>query len=336
MVAVTAKDRMPPLYIAGSQTCWYLVAILLARILSAVSLHAERDDNSSGNIRMLDTPAPRVLEDKPEVRAPDRFSKLVLAAAERAMGCVSEKDRPDGLACVLGSAFGTRATMEDWLLSTVEGRANPSLFPATASAVSLGHLARIFDITKSVGIVNAASPLPTALEWIRSGRESTVLVVATEELRGGAPDLLAATCQGSVFAEASAAVVLAKDSAERSQTVGIVEYCSVTHFQEADLADAKSPEVLAESSSGILPEIDAGAGAWGLCSVGEDGPDMAEPEGYEVVVYPRKTAGDTLGASSLVALCSTIDQLTRGGPRRWLVNDVDRAGGALSMIVSCG
>lgn len=307
---------------------------MLARILSAVCLHAERGDSFSDNIRLLDTSAPRVLEDRPEVRVPDRFSKLVLAAAEKAMQSVSEKDRPDGLACVIGSTFGTRATMEDWLLSTTQARPNPSLFPATASAVSLGHLARIFDITRSVGIVNAVSPLPVALEWIRSGRESSVLVVATEELRGGAPEVLAARCQNTVFAEASAAVVLARDSEEHSDAVGIVDYSSATHFQEADLAEVEPFRALTDSLSAILPKMEHGTdGAWGLCSVGEEEPNAAEPKGYQIALYPRKRVGDTLGASSLVALCSVMEMVTLGGPRRWLLNDVDRAGGALSMIL---
>jgi hypothetical protein len=297
------------------------------RIASFYSRVLERESCTSP--RLLEPLTDAELARMERLRIPDRFSQFAVHAAMEAQIRAPEVER---LACIFSTTFNTRASVEGWLASLVE-RPNPLLFPSATSAVTVGHIARAAGVHRSVVVLNSVSPLPTAMRWLGTGRERAVLVVCTEELLKSAPAMLARCEPRTRFAEATAAAILVADTPSNAGLPSLAGLSTVATFVDADIAHASSTSALKHLPNG---QSEAQTVAHGLCSTsqGHD-PDPVPRGNWSHIIKPRLEVGDTLGASSLVALGAVLEAgAKQNAPRSWLVHDIDRGGGALSFWIN--
>lgn len=264
-----------------------------------------------------------------EVRIPDRFSRLAIAAASRALADAFGSRIPESLSCILTTTFNTRCSVEAWMHS-LSSRPNPLVFPSATSAVTIGHVARVFGIRRSVTVLNGSNPIPLAMSWLQSGRESAVLVIAVDELRGIAPTLLDGPLKPG-FSEAAGALVLSNEAASVRASCTLVHQSRASAFSERIYGQASLEGPLRESATAVLRSVGARRSAdWGLCSVGLNGkPCSGEPSGWARIIQPREISGNTLAATPIAALCQVIEAPSAV----WLVLDIDPYGTATALWV---
>jgi len=302
------------------------------------------------------------------LRTSDPFTINSAAAVAQALQEARIEDMSDvGLVfnTVVGPVEAGQGFFERVLLRGPVGL-SPSLFLDSLINMPAAHLSMLFGLHGSMSVLSGTHPLEIARHWVRCARERTIVLGATEQFSPLAIDASEAyqveTPGGEVWpklGQGSGAMVV--ETMSRAAERGLVPMTTVEAVAseamgaeeptrwvlQADVAERAIRRALKQASAST-EEVAL------VCSCANGVPTLDEPEAEAIwrvlservpIVYPKRTFGETVGASGIVGVLSATLALANweapsskglGEPPLALVNDFDVGGQFWCVAIRAG
>ena len=333
----------------------------------AEAVRAGRHANATSfpGVEPGDTPPCYVLSGKPQTgpRGGEPLAALVTAAAAQAMAeaRLERGGAPlDGVGLVMNTALGPSAATEAYLerLHAAGPRASrPARFVDTLLSMPASRAGIALGLRGSTAVLGGSGPFELALDWVRGGRERTLVAGGGEYL---SPKVLryhrvlaersggerASLAQGAAFV-----VLEAADTSRQRAAAACAELLGVGAASEPqDVAlpwsDDRQGLAFATAMRAALADaaVEPEAVACVALAAGDDRSEEGELAALEAVFGPRTASltllrpkrflGEALGASAGLSLLATLahrEQRRDGGLA--IVNSFEMGGAVSSLIV---
>ena len=295
-------------------------------------------------------------------REAEPLSALAIAAAKEAMdeaGIAPEGSPLDDVGLVMNTVFGPSAAVESYLekLWTHGPRAGrPSRFVDTLLSMPASRAGIALRLRGSTAVLGGSSPFELALDWVRFGREHTVVAGGGEYQSPKSMRYYRVLAAGSgaeraLLAQAAAFIVLeTRDHAEARGATPLAELLGVgvaSEPQQISLpwSGDKEGRVFACAMRNALAE--ASVTLEGVSSValaaGDDAAEagelaalravFGERSGSLTLLRPKRLLGEGLGAAAGLNLLATLAQLEANGETVALVNAFELGGVVTSLVL---
>ncbi len=295
------------------------------------------------------------IESKP--REGDPLSSIATAAVRAALaeaGFVSDGEPLDGVGLVMTTVLGPSTATEAYLerLRSNGPRASrPAQFVDSLLSMPASRVGIALHLRGSTAVLGGASAFELALDWVRYGREDTVVAGGGEfhspkclryyrELARRSGAERAVLCQGAAFVVLAAAERALRPLAELLGSGGASEPQEVAVPWSSDPGGRCFVDGMREAlaDAGLRPEeVSAVA-----LAAGDDATEAKEVAAIRSVfghralalLRPKRLLGEALGASAGLSLLATLALLGKeAGPSVALVNSFEMGGGATSLAV---
>jgi 3-oxoacyl-(acyl-carrier-protein) synthase len=295
----------------------------------------------------------------PGLPSGDRFATISSAATSAALRESSIRQSDTRIGLVMGTAGGpVRASGS--FLARVNGRGpvglSPSLFLDSMMSMPAGFVSISCGIRGTIAVVNGNHPLDVARLWLETGRESSVIVLATETF----PDPWVNVAEGAggrwpELAHASAALVIENRAhAERrrarclGQIVGMATGTAIPKSRPGwSLSATAAQSIIADAltAARLCPdELDVILS----CANGLRRFDAQESLAlsrlntrHSTLLRPKKLFGETVGAASIVSLLAATLVIENGSAlssarcaQKILVNNYELGGQFTAIVVT--
>ena len=268
----------------------------------------------------------------------------------------------DDVGLVMNTVFGPSAAVEVYLERLREGgprTARPSFFVDTLMSMPASRLGIALRLRGSTAVLAGSSAFELALDWVRTGREHTVVAGGGEyqspkclrhyrtlvERSGSERSLLA---QGAAFAVLEAADHAEERGAKRLATV--LGAGAASEAQDVALPWSADPEghalVCAMRAALTDARVEPEAVHAVVLAAGDDTAEGGELAALRTVfaghaesltlVRPKRLLGEALGASaglSLLAALASLDGEAAAGPPLAVVNAFEMGGAITSLVL---
>lgn len=294
------------------------------------------------------------VESKP--REGDPLSTIAIAAVRSAFaeaGVELGGEPLDDVGLVMNTVLGPSTATEAYLerLRSSGPRASrPAQFVDTLLSMPASRVGIALRLRGSTAVLGGASAVELAFDWVRHGREDTVVAGGGEfyspkclryhrELARRSGVLRAALCQGAAFVVLEAAERAQRPLAEVLGSGGASEPQEVAVPWSSDRKGRCFGDAMREAlaDAGLAPN-DVTAIA---LAAGDDASEASEvaaitsvfSEGPPRLFRPKRLLGEGLGGSAGLSLLATLALLEGEGPRVVLVNSFEMGGGTTSLAV---
>ncbi len=294
-------------------------------------------------------------------RPEEPLTLLVIAAAGQALAeaGVSAEDAPhDDVGLVVSTVLGPSGAVESYL-EALQARgsrsARPAHFVDTLLSMPASRLGITYGLRGSTAVLGGSNAFELACDWLRSGREHTVLAGSGECLspkcaryltvlaeRSGAARALLAQGAGFLVLESQSRAV------ERgSRVLGqILGAGAASDPQTIGLPWSADPDgsAFACAMHTAMGEAGAAPGDVGLVALaaGDDASESGEIAAVRAVLgrepallRPKRLFGEALGAGSALGLLAALAELEAAnhGDAIAIVNAFELGGGVTSLVV---
>ena len=307
---------------------------------------------------------PEALEPFASGRGGEPLSALAIAAASKALmeAGISQDGAPlDDVGLVMNTVFGPSAALEVYLQQLWSGgprAGRPGLFVDSLLSMPASRTGIALRLRGSTAVLGGSSPFELALDWVRNGREHTVVAGGGEHqspkcLRYHRALAARSGAERALLAQGAAFVVLeASDHAEERGVAPLAELLgagAASEPQQVALPWSDDPEGLAIARAMRAALADAAVEPEAVRSVALAAGDQATEEGELAAlraVYgeradaltllrPKRLLGEALGASAGLSLLATLAWLEEndGVPTVAVVNAFEMGGAAASVVL---
>jgi 3-oxoacyl-(acyl-carrier-protein) synthase len=271
----------------------------------------------------------------------------------------------DDVGLVMNTVFGASAAVELYLERLRQGgprTGRPALFVDTLMSMPASRLGIALRLRGSTAVLAGSSPFELALDWVRTGREHTVVAGGGEYqspkclryyrvliARSGAERSLLA--QGAAFA-----VLEAADHAEErgaKPLAAILGAGAASEPQEVALPWSADPEghafVCAMRAALTEAQVEPEAVRAVVLAAGDDAAEGGELAAIRAVfggqaesltlLRPKRLLGEALGASaglSLLAALASLEGEAAARPALVVVNAFEMGGAVTSLVLGVG
>lgn len=296
-------------------------------------------------------------------RRGEPLAMLATAAVRDALdeaGLGGDGSSLDEVGLVMNTVLGPSTAIESYLEQLqLKGprRARPALFVDALLSMPASRLGIEFQIRGSTAVLGGSSSLELALDWVRGGREHTVLAGGAEFqspkcLRYHAALASRSGAERAGLGQGAAFVVL--EAPERARARGVTPLGELLGAgaagepQEVSVPWSADPNcrALAVAMRSALADATLHAGAVGtvVLAAGDDASEEAELAALRDVfgdaagglrmLRPKRLFGETLGASAGIGLLAALAELEgRGELGVALVNAFEMGGAATSVLL---
>ncbi|MDP3766703.1 MAG: beta-ketoacyl synthase N-terminal-like domain-containing protein [Dehalococcoidia bacterium] len=269
-------------------------------------------------------------------------------------------DRPlDDVGLVMNTVFGPSTAVEAYLERLRERgprAARPALFVDTLLSMPASRVGIALGLRGSTAVLGGSSALELAFDWLRAGRDHTVVAGGAEYQSPKCLryyDALAARSGAERPRLAQAGAFLVLDTSSRAETRGARPYAELlgagaaSEPQEVALPWSADPEGRAQAAAmrGALADagIEPGAVQSVALAAGDDASEAGELAALHAVfgaragslriLRPKRLAGEALGASASLSVLMTLADRHGADERAITVVNAFEMGGAASSVV---
>lgn len=311
---------------------------------------------------------PEVLADAASGRdGPSRegLSALATVAVREALteaGISLDGTPLDDVGLVMNTVLGPSAAVEAYLerLQEKGPRASrPALFVDTLLSMPASRVGIALRLRGSTAVLGGSSPFELALDWVRRGREQTIVAGGSEYhspkcLRYYRALTERSGAERAHLAQAAAFLVL--EAAEHAQERGALPLAELlgagaaSEPQEVALPWSADPEgrAFACAMRGALADagVEPGAVQWVALAAGDDASEAGELAALRAVfgdkfasltlLRPKRNLGEALGASAglgLLAALAHLEENAGAQPAVVMVNAFEMGGAVASLVL---
>ncbi len=306
---------------------------------------------------------PEAVEHAGSGRGPEPLTALATAAVRQALaeaGIASDGDPLDDVGLVMSTALGPSGAVEAYLerLRDRGPRASrPAQFVDTLLSMPASRVGIAFRLRGSTAVLGGSSPFELALDWVRDGRERTVVAGGGEYqspkcLRYYRTLVERSESERQLLAQGAAFLVL--ETRERAEERGaavlgeLLGAGAASEPQEVALpwsADAEG-RAFAFAMRAALADaaLEPGAVHSVALAAADDASEPGELAAVQAVfgertsslslLRPKRLLGEALGASAGLGVLSALaDPCADADPAAVLVNAFEMGGAATSLLV---
>ena len=298
-------------------------------------------------------------------REGEPLSALVTAAAREALAEASvplDGAPLDDVGLVMNTVLGPSTAVEAYLEQLWSGgprAGHPTLFVDTLPSMPASRAGIALRLRGSTAVLGASSPFELALDWVRGGREHTVVAGGAEYqspkcLRYHRALMGRSQAERPLLAQGAAFVVLeASDHARKRGATPLAELLgagAASEPQEVALpwsADRQGRALACAMRAALADASVEPEAVWSVAlAAGDDANEAAELNALRHVYgthadsialhRPKRLLGEALGAAAGLSLLATLAELEErgeGGPTLAVVNAFEMGGAVASLVL---